>query len=192
MTTHTIEFMNWGDVATWASTAIALVATGVAIWQAVLARRAAQGAEKSEDASLDAANRSAAAAERSAQSASRAADAEEQAAAAARDSAQAHDRIASVLEQQAARYEPPWVVQHHSGSTFVLINDGDEPTLDVRADTDSVTRPSTTVDEVPPGSAVQFWYVGHMGSSPFITVTWLRPGETERRQWRGAIPKSPK
>lgn len=184
--------MNWGDIATWAGSAGTLLAVLIAIWQAAVARRAAKDAVQSQNRAIEAAERAASAEERAAEAANRAAEAQERAANAARDSAHSQERIASVMELEANRYEAPWVVQHHAGQTFVLANDSDEPALEVRAMTDSIREPITEIDEIPPGSALQFWYVGHMGSDRFITVTWRRPSEEAPRTWRGAVPQSPR
>ncbi len=93
-------------------------------------------------------------------------------------------------------YPNPWSFSQERGKnttywTFTLR--GNEPAHEVKWDAEPYDPKFTTVEELPtemlPGDAVRFrWFkVGPSPSSIRLTVSWRRPGETERRESRATL-----
>jgi hypothetical protein len=148
----------------WIATAIAVIAAVAAVWQAFEARKARTGA--------DASSRSAAA------DAKRMADAMEE-----------QTRLARAA---ADVYTDPWIFVHENPSSsshrwkFTLT--GNELASDVRWEVDPTDKHFAATTDLPsamePGETVVFSWLRTFGSPRTLklTVTWLRPGETERRR----------
>ena len=151
----------------WISVTAAVIAFGsflLALWQAIQAKKSSTEAGK-------AADRSATAAE---------------------ESADSQSRIAKALEKMESRYSAPWAIRHIHGALYELVNQSDEPALQVRFEHSSpLSETSVEAEVLEPGGSLQFRFVAAMGSGRRCGVRWTRPSETEPRVWYGSVPPEP-
>lgn len=152
----------------WIATAIAVIAAAAAVWQAFEARRSRSAADASSRSASDASDRMAAALEE-------------------------QTRIA---RESAEAYGDPWrFFEVPGGSTrkwkFVL--EGDEPAHEIEWKVDPGDKHFNMIGEVPtemvPGDAVVVTWFRLLGSpaAQKLTITWHRPGETDRRTSRATL-----
>lgn len=108
-------------------------------------------------------------------------------------SADAAERATVVAEEQAARYEVPWLVRAGAKGQYILINESDEYALDVEIHCENVIRidGETNHSRISPGSAVAL-RISRSWQKPGddFTVTWRRPSENDRRAWTHPLPSS--
>lgn len=158
------------DIAGLVIGALGLIVAGLSLWRAWGTRAQAREARADADAAQSAADRSAAASERA---------------------AVALEQSLDIARTQAARYMPPWRIVHVRRSLYALVNDGDEPALQVRIDAGDifVGDGEKEHDRIEAGSDVNLMLARSMGTrSSSLTVTWNRPGSTEQRTWTGTVP----
>ena len=134
---------------------VALAALGVAIWSAKISVKG-----------LTAAQRSAAAAEVSADAARRSADADEE--------------MVRLARGEADAPEVPWHLIQSSRSAYRLMNNSDKAAENVEIDGSVLVPDFQNGDSIPPRSSVRVLDVRTLGASRPLSVTWSRPGTTER------------
>ncbi|MFJ5301100.1 hypothetical protein [Streptomyces sp. NPDC088350] len=144
-----------GDIGAAAAAIIALVALGIAIWSAKISSK-----------TMDAAQRSASAAEVSADAARRSADADEE--------------MVRLARSGADSPEVPWHLIQAGRSSYRLMNNSDKPAENVEISGSVLAPDFQNGDTIPGRSAVKVLDVRSMAESEPLSVTWSRPGSTER------------
>ncbi|MDL2081973.1 hypothetical protein QNN03_36665 [Streptomyces sp. GXMU-J15] len=144
-----------GDLGASVAAVVALVALGVAIWSAKISFKG-----------LEAAQRSATAAEVSADAARRSADADEE--------------MVRLARGEADSPEAPWHLIQSGKSSYRLMNNSDRPAENVEISGSVLTPNFQNGDTIPGRSAVRVLDVRSMAESEPLSVTWSRPGSTER------------
>jgi hypothetical protein len=151
------------DVLTLIGTGISFVAAGFAAWQAYEARKARKDSYGSAQEAADAANRS----------------------------AQALEELAELERTKEERKVPPWKLKHHSGNTYVIINDSINQMFNV--DISIGTNQARLVKEGFPtkidgGAEHSFVFIPLPGSKGRnLNVTWSWPDGT-LDEWTSQIP----
>jgi hypothetical protein len=87
-----------------------------------------------------------------------------------------------------------WSLRHHSGDSYILTNEGDEPANSVEIHTDeSLWHEVISGQEtLAPGEAIHFMAAPSLATrDSTVTVTWVEPGETEPAHWRYPLPARP-
>ncbi|MGV0391513.1 hypothetical protein [Corynebacterium phoceense] len=160
---------NWIAVV---GAAISLCAFLLSAWQARQSAKSSRDSQASAEESLAQAERSASAAE---------------------EASASQRRIADALEKMGSKYSMPWVVANLGAGEFTLLNDSDEPALDVKLSHDSPLGPNTfEAKRLGPGESLQFNFFGAAPSKRRMSVQWTRPSEDEPRVWAALIPRSTK
>lgn len=151
------------DVLTLIGTGISFVAAGFAAWQAYEARKARKDSYGSAQEAADAANRS----------------------------AQALEELAELERTKEERKVPPWKLKHHSGDTYVIINDSINQMFNV--DISIGTNQARLVKEGFPtkidgGAEHSFVFIPFLNSKGRnLNVTWSWPDGT-LDEWTSQIP----
>ncbi|GAA1937287.1 hypothetical protein GCM10009716_49270 [Streptomyces sodiiphilus] len=144
-----------GDVGAATAAIVAVAAFCVAIWSARISSK-----------SMDAAQRSAAAAEVSADAARRSADADEE--------------MVRLAKAEADTPEVPWRLIHSGRSSYRLMNNSDKAAENVEISGSVLTSNFQSGDAIPPRSAIQVLDGRSLAENDPLSVTWSRPGSTER------------
>lgn len=144
-----------GDLGASVAAVVALVALGVAVWSAKIGFKG-----------LETAQRSATAAEVSADAARRSADADEE--------------MVRLARSEADSPEVPWHLIQSGKSSYRLMNNSDKPAENVEISGSVLTPNFQNGDTIPGRSAVRVLDVRSMAESEPLSVTWSRPGSTER------------
>lgn len=157
------------DLIGWVTSGIAAISAGVAVWQAIEARHARVAARES------------------AESASRAAT----------DSATALTKLSAIAEEEAARVDPPWTVEHVRGDMYRVINGSREicREVDLEPGGSPVRFDGHGAEDIHPSAGKEFFFAASMGTQPHerrVTVTWHLDRHPERLTWVGDIPRRPK
>lgn len=151
------------DVLTLIGTVISLAAAGFAAWQAYEAHKARKDSYGSAQEAADAANRSAHALEELA-------------------------RLAHAKEEQKL---PPWKLKHHSGNTYIIINDSinQMSNVDISVDTTQARFDKEGVPtKIDGGAEHSFMFAPVSGTGRNnLNVTWTWPDGT-LDEWTSQIP----
>lgn len=87
-----------------------------------------------------------------------------------------------------------WSLRHHSGDSYILTNEGDEPANSVEIHTDE-SLPHEVIsgqETLAPGEAIHFMAAPSMATrDSTVTVTWVTADEGEPAQWRFPLPARP-
>ena len=151
------------DVLTLIGTGTSFVAAGFAAWQAYEARKARKDSYGSAQEAADAANRS----------------------------AHALEELAQLERTKEERKVPPWKLKHHSGDTYVIINDSINQMFNV--DISIGTNQARLVKEGFPtkidgGAEHSFVFIPFLNSKGRnLNVTWSWPDGT-LDEWTSQIP----
>ncbi|NYD20945.1 hypothetical protein [Kineococcus aurantiacus] len=112
---------------------------------------------------------------------------------AAQRSVQAAERQLELAEQAAQRMavRPPWRMQHRSGDTYDLINEGAYPLFDVTVTSGSMKEPVKHL-QLDAGGAMIFSARRGLSCREPISVTWRESHEAEMRSWQRPLPPPPR